>query len=315
MADTPTDRYRLRSQSLGSNTNLWGDTYLNDSLKTLDRGSKGYQAIALTGDATLTWTSYATANQGQVATIKFTGTLSAAASVVVPGYEWTWDVWNAAGADVTVKTAAGTGVAIPNGHRVRLYCDAVDVYNVSPTLLPANDLKVGGKITNVTAGVAATDAVNKTQLDAAIAAASSASVVGTVKVDSLANAAFLGAALTAGQGISISDDGDSLGLSTPAHNGVLTSTITSGTVAMTAGGRYRITGGQADLPTLLSAQFVIVELDPAAGTTVTVGRNAQTIDGAAEDDTYIGDGGASPVIRYSYSSAGAVKSEIIGSVP
>lgn len=315
MADTATTRYKLRKQSLGSNVNTWGDNKINDDLDIIDRGSKGYQSIAMTGDTTLSWSNYSTSNQGQVANIALTGSLSSAANLIVPSVEWTWDtISNATGQTITVKTSAGTGVSIPTGYRAAIYCDGTDCYAGSPTRF-FGDIYTGGQIKNMTAGTAALDAVNKTQMDAAIAAASSASVVGTVKVDSLANAAFLGAALTAGQGISISDDGDSLGLSTPAHNGVLTATISGGTTAMSAGGRYRITSGQGDLPTMTAAQFVIVEFDPASGTTVTVGRNSQTIDGTSENDTYTGDGGASPVIRYAYSSAGAVKSEIIGSVP
>jgi hypothetical protein len=48
MADTPSSILLLRLQSIGSNTNLWGG-YLNAALQTLERASKGYQALAVTG--------------------------------------------------------------------------------------------------------------------------------------------------------------------------------------------------------------------------------------------------------------------------
>jgi hypothetical protein len=102
-----------------------------------------------------------------------------------------------------------------------------------------------------------------------------------------------------------------------AQWGKITATLSSGTTAMTARRRYRISStATGTLPTMVQGDFVIVEFTVGAGVTGTVGRNSQTIDGASADDTYTGDGGDSgPVIRYRYSSAGAVTSELIGGVP
>lgn len=99
-----------------------------------------------------------------------------------------------------------------------------------------------------------------------------------------------------------------------AITGTSTATITSGTTAMTARRRYRITGGTGTIPTLdATDSWVIVECAPAAGTTVTMGRNSQTINGNAADHTYMGDGGSGPIMLYSYISAGAIRATIIGS--
>jgi hypothetical protein len=202
MVDTPTARFGARKQSLGSNVNTWGDTKLNEVLDLLDRGTKGYQAVAMTGDTTLAWTNYAAANPGQVQTIKLTGALSAAASLVVPSREWAFTVVNAAGHTVTVKTSAGAGVAIPAGYQAALYCDGIDVRNAAPTVLGgavqiAGALQVNGRIGNVTSAAADTDAVTKAQMDAAIAAATTSSSPGTVRVTSTDTAAkFLNAAIS-----------------------------------------------------------------------------------------------------------------------
>lgn len=319
MADTATTRYKARKQSLGSNTNTWGDTKLNDNLDIFDRGSKGYSAVALTGDVTWSWTNYSTSNAGQVAVVKFTGSLSSAAVVTVPATEWVWLVWNAAGNDVTMKTSGGTGVTIPNGHRALVYNDGSDCVNIGATLFPTQDLRVNGKISNLTAGTANTDAVNKVQLDNAIAAATTSTTAGTARVTSSdTTAKFINSLLEAGQGISqdVQNSGanETLRLSTPTHNGVVSQTITGGTVAMTAGGLVRITAGTGTLPTLTSGQFLKVQMKPAAGTTVTIGRNSQTIDGVAEDDNYTGDGGLGLEVIYSYVSAGAVRRTISGFV-
>ena len=190
MADTATTRMGLRKQSLGSNVNTWGDTKLNDGLDIIDRATKGYESVTMTGDTTLTWTSYATTNQGQVQTLKLAGSLSAAANLVIPSREWSFTAINATGQTVTVKTAAGSGVAIATGYQAALYCDATDVIN-------ATSRYAGGRIGNVTAATETTDAVNKAQMDAAIAAATTSSTAGTVKITSTdTTAKFLATAVT-----------------------------------------------------------------------------------------------------------------------
>lgn len=100
-----------------------------------------------------------------------------------------------------------------------------------------------------------------------------------------------------------------------AITGTETATILSVSTPMTAKRLYRFTGtGPAVLPTMVAGDFVDVIMAHAAGTTGTIGRNSQTIDGASADDTWAGGSAPYPVFRYRYSSAGAVKSELLGSV-
>lgn len=183
MTDTPSSILLLRLQSVGSNTNLWGG-YLNTALQTIERAGKGYQALAVTGDATISWTNYSAANDGAVAFLKLTGSLSAAAALTFPGFQHFLGVWNATGAAVTVKCASGTGVTLENGNRALLYCDGVDYANAAPTVFPAGltvagAIALSGKVTGLTAGTAGTDAVNLTQMAAAIAASVPAGTAGT----------------------------------------------------------------------------------------------------------------------------------------
>lgn len=99
-----------------------------------------------------------------------------------------------------------------------------------------------------------------------------------------------------------------------ALGGTVTSTITTGTEAMTAKRRHRITGGTATIPTLTATDnFAILEMAPAVGVTVTAARNSQTINGTAADRTWTGTGGTGPILLFSFISAGAVRAEIIGS--
>ena len=181
MVDTPTTRNRLRKQELGTNTNTWGDDKLNEVIDAIDQALDGVESIALTADKVLSSTNYTVADENLNRVLKFTGTLASAVIVTIASVEHWFLVVNAAGAQVTVKTAAGLGVAVPNGATALVYCDGIDVLNGAPSvvgsamtiaraLTVAGALGVAGKITGLTAGTDATDAVNKTQMDAAIAA-------------------------------------------------------------------------------------------------------------------------------------------------
>lgn len=184
----------MRKQSVGSNTNTWGDAKLNDNLDNIDRAANGYQSIAMSGDTTLSATNYLSTNDGKVKNLKLTGALTSAANLVVYTVEWSWDsITNSTGVTVTVKTAAGTGVAIPNGYKAQVYCDGVNCVSGSSQLISGDvtttgaltlggALTVAGQVHTVTAGTAGTDAVNVTQLAAAIAASVPAGTAGTLKV-------------------------------------------------------------------------------------------------------------------------------------
>ena len=173
MADSPSPVLQLRIQSVGSNVNLWGG-YINTDLAMLEQASKGYQSLVVTGDATVNWTNYATGNTGAAARLKLTGSPAGACALTFPGYHNFISVENATAQTVTIKCSGGTGVAIPAGEKALLYCDGVDYFNAAPT-------RMSGKLTNVTAGTAATDAVNKTQMEVAIANAALPATAGTVR--------------------------------------------------------------------------------------------------------------------------------------
>lgn len=131
MADTASAILLLRLQATGSNVNLWGG-YLNTALQMLEQASKGYQAQALTGDVTVSWSNYTTANVGSVAVLKQTGALSAATTVTLPGNQNFLAVHNATDKAVTDKVSGGTGIAVPTLRKTLIYCDGVDYYSIAP---------------------------------------------------------------------------------------------------------------------------------------------------------------------------------------
>lgn len=186
MTDSATSRYKARKQSQGSNNNTWGDDKLNDNLDLFDHGSKGVDSQAMTGDTTLSWANYddsAEVNTGQCAVLLLTGSLTAVANLVVPSVEWSWDlIKNSTGQTVTVKTSGGTGVAIPNGRQVPVYCDGSDCYFGSPNYL-GTDISEGNN----------RDLADKAYVDGAISTASLPATAGTSLVSgSDTTAGYLG---------------------------------------------------------------------------------------------------------------------------
>tara|TARA_R110002096_G_scaffold393938_1_gene589073 strand:+ start:138 stop:845 length:708 start_codon:yes stop_codon:yes gene_type:complete len=221
MVDTPTTRRRYRKQALGTNTNTWGDTKLNEVLDALDQSGDGWLAYtAVDGINTLTSTNYTIADQSLNRGFKLTGgTLTTAFSVVVPSVQAWGMFWNASSYTATVKTASGTGVAIPTGKIGLVFCDGTNVLNIAPTFFPTA-LDVGSnKVTNMTHGTATGEAVEFDGMNAAIAAGGgTGSADGTVKMDALATAQFLNAAILVSGDITKTDNGNTMtiGVSVPA---------------------------------------------------------------------------------------------------
>lgn len=175
MVDTATTRKRFRKQETGTNNNTWG-TKLNEVLDAIDQCIDGYESLALTADYTLVTTNYTTADEAKYRVIKFTGSAGAVA-VTFPSVQGWYIIVNTNSGTVTCKCSGGTGVAVPTNYIALIYGDGTDMRNGAPQLF-AGDLTSTGAITlagqihGLVAGTAATDGVNKTQLEAAIAAAS-----------------------------------------------------------------------------------------------------------------------------------------------
>lgn len=202
MADSASTILLQRIQSVGSNVNLWGG-YINTDLEILERASKGYQTLAVTGDATISWTNYVATNTGAVAFLKLTG--SATGVLTFPAYQNYLSVWNANSSSVTIKCSGGTGVTLTTGQRALLYCDGTDYYNAGPNVLGSGTVTASGRIAGVTAGTAATDAVNKTQMETAIATAGLPATAGTVLVSSAdTTAGYLGAKIAVAGDLALS---------------------------------------------------------------------------------------------------------------
>ncbi len=263
MADTTEAILLLRLMATGEQVNLWGG-YLNVALQTVSRASKGYQALAVTADATISWSNYSATNDGSVGFLKLTGTLTAAVTLTFPNYTQLVNVWNATGQQVTIKCSGQTGVAIPDGVRTTLFCNGTD-------FLAASSNWIG---TSISPLVNSNDVVTKTTLESAIATASLPATAGTI-LNSAADttAGYLSAKVAVAGSLTKAT-------TNPGANETLTLTV--GSLGLTNGGlvaasfapavntKYRVpTGGTITLPTPTGAgDFIVLSIGGAGSSTL-----------------------------------------------
>ncbi len=122
MPSTFSDLLRVELMANGENDNTWG-TKTNTNLQLLERAIAKRTAVVLaSSDYTLT-TANGADDEARALLLDLSGTLSANVNVIVPNKSKMYLVRNGTtgGFTVTIKTSAGTGVAVPQG-RLSLVC-------------------------------------------------------------------------------------------------------------------------------------------------------------------------------------------------
>ena len=141
MANSTSASLKLTVQATGENSGTWGQI-TNTNLLILEQAIGGYDAVAITSGATLTFSNGALSN-GKNAVLKLTGTIGGAVNVTIPdSIEKTFIVDNATtGAyTVTFKTTSGTGVtwaAADKGTKM-VYSDGTNVVDTAFTDLSSD---------------------------------------------------------------------------------------------------------------------------------------------------------------------------------
>ncbi len=284
MVSTPTTRLRVEKQGLGDNLNVWGDTKLNEALSRLEEGIASVTTIAISGASTTLTSSNYVADQARSAALVFTGTLSANSTVTVPGVEKLYLVVNntTQGAySLTIKTAAGTGVALRPGPQT-VYCNATDVFRGTPTLaelpVPTTDLAMGGyKITGLGTPSATTDAATKAYVDTAASSvnASGAAASATAAATSATNAAT-----------------SATNAATSANAAATSANAAATSAASIAGGPVASVNGQTGVVVLGN---LVTGLNAGYETTInspTLSENNRTVTATGTSSTYGGRSGA-----------------------
>ena len=124
MASTFTDALSLEKQATGENSNSWG-TNLNGTLDDIDDAIAARLSLSVAGSSNVTLT----AAQNLHAWHEYNGTLTGNINVIVTATEKLFFIFNNTSGSytLTVKTSAGTGVAVTQGQKNILYCDGTNV--------------------------------------------------------------------------------------------------------------------------------------------------------------------------------------------
>jgi hypothetical protein len=133
MPSTYSTNLKIELQATGENSTTWG-TITNTNLGTaLEQAIVGYGNPDYLSDAnlTLTYTDTNSAQTARALVLDVTSALSLTNTreLIVPTIEKQYIVQNntTGSQSITVKTAAGTGVTIPNGRKAHLYVDGTNV--------------------------------------------------------------------------------------------------------------------------------------------------------------------------------------------
>lgn len=179
MPSTYDSLLRLELQATGENATTWG-TKTNNNLELIADAIAGSVSINML-DANVTLSALdAVTDQSRKAVITLTGTLSATRNVIVPNVSKVYGISNATtgGYTVTVKTAAGSGVAVPASTARFVYCDGTNVLALTSPVDPATNTLTANLVGNVTGNVTGNLTGNVTgNLTGAVTGAASSNVL------------------------------------------------------------------------------------------------------------------------------------------
>lgn len=181
MPSTYSPALRLELIGNGEQAANWGNT-TNTNLGTLlEQAITGVANITMAGNTTLT-VGNGVADQARNAVIILGGTLASPADLIVPSVNKVYLVRNATanGQTVTIKTAAGTGVALLNGYTQLMYCDGTNVIAASQSLNPAVP---PGTVSSVTLATTGTGLTVNGGSSANITTSGTFTLAGTLDVD------------------------------------------------------------------------------------------------------------------------------------
>lgn len=129
MPSSYTQSLRLILPVTGELTGTWGDAVNAGLTELVEDAIAGTAAIAMANANVTLTTANEAVDQARNMFLNLTGANTAQRDIIVPAVSKLYFVHNGTtgGFGVRVKTAAGSGVVVPNGQRMALYCDGTDV--------------------------------------------------------------------------------------------------------------------------------------------------------------------------------------------
>jgi hypothetical protein len=115
----------------GELSGTWGDV-VNDNITSMVEQAIAGRAVidTWTTNSHVLTTANGTTSESRCAMLEFTDTgtaLSGAGTVICPTLSKIYIAKNASGQNVTLKTSGGTGILVPNGRTMFLFCDGTNV--------------------------------------------------------------------------------------------------------------------------------------------------------------------------------------------
>jgi hypothetical protein len=163
MPSSYTTNLRLVLPVTGELVGTWGDTANVGLTALVDSSIAGTASVAMS-DANYTLSvANGLADESRQMFITLTGTLTAERNVICPSNSKLYFVTNntTGGFSIVFKTSAGTGITVPNGARMVVYCNGT---NVLDALTQFNALTVG-TLTAPTANVGTLTATSDSAFD------------------------------------------------------------------------------------------------------------------------------------------------------
>lgn len=140
MTVTYTGNLKFGLPTTGTESGVWGDVVNNQITTLVDQSISGTVSLAsmTNADYTLTNGDGNAPNEARYMafTVPFSVVLTANRNIIVPSTSKSYIVRNVSqgGFSVTVKTAAGTGVEVPNGAEMFLWCNGTNVFGAFDTI-------------------------------------------------------------------------------------------------------------------------------------------------------------------------------------
>ena len=131
MATQYTSILKLALPVQGELSGTWGDV-VNENITSMVEQAIAGRAVINTwsGNSHTLTTANGTTSESRCAMLEFTNTgsqLTGAGTVICPTATKIYIVKNTAGHNVTLKTSGGTGILVPNGRTMFLFCDGTNV--------------------------------------------------------------------------------------------------------------------------------------------------------------------------------------------
>lgn len=316
MASTFSPSLRIELIGDGDQSGIWGQTTNNNLGGLIEQAVTGVITLSLT-DTNYTLSNFnGVVDESRNAVLVLTGTLSTQRNLIAPLVEKTYNIKNSTtgGFGVQIIGSSGTGVVIPNGQTIPVYCDGTNFYalvtgaagnfsitgNLAVTgttaltgALTASTANFSGAISSVSPAFTGTPTsptaapgTSTTQIATTAFVQNVAGALGTMSSQNANNVAITGGSIS---GVSGSNPSMSVGSATTAGNGGVTSvngqtgavTIstapTSGAGGLGNGTSFSITTGSSGVALITVEFLTIANVGNFGGATGYLDINGSTV--------------------------------------